>query len=186
MAGNARDAGPDRPLRDLSADAETDRGAAAVATSRSGIVTGGGHASSSGRSATTSTGCAGELVVGTLIGYDSVSREVDGTQGHSGAAATKRPDRRRERGSAKVANIQTQLGSRRSWAAGTPGRCSESWNGRTAPAKPPASQDADRPRRREREFQYTSTAQTFRRRRRSRVGGTPGMDHREHGRDWTS
>ncbi len=73
-----------------------------------------------------------ELVVGTLIGYD-VSRDGEGppvvrrTSGLLGVA---------NEGSAKVANIQTQLGRRPILAAGNSGVTGRCWNGHRPPALP--------------------------------------------------
>jgi phosphoserine phosphatase len=104
-------------------------------------------------------GVPAELVVGTLIGYD-VSRDGQGppvirrTSGLLGAA---------NEGSAKVANIQTQLGRRPILAAGNSGGDREmlEWAQASMAAGSPSlallidHDDA------EREFHYTSTAQTF-------------------------
>ena len=101
-------------------------------------------------------GVPAELVVGTLIGYD-VSRDGDGppvirrTSGLLGAA---------NEGSAKVANIQTQLGRRPILAAGNSGGDREMLEWAQAAGSPSLAllidhDDADR------EFRYTSTAQTF-------------------------
>ena len=100
-----------------------------------------------------------ELVVGTLIGYD-VSRDGEGrpvirrTSSGLGAA---------NEGSAKVANIQTQLGRRPILAAGNSGGDREmlEWAQASRAAGFPSlallidHDDA------EREFRYMSTAQTF-------------------------
>jgi phosphoserine phosphatase len=101
-------------------------------------------------------GVPAELVVGTLIGYD-VSRDGEGppvirrTSGLLGAA---------NEGSAKVANIQTQLGRRPILAAGNSGGDREMLEWAQAAGSPSLAllidhDDADR------EFHYTSTAQTF-------------------------
>ncbi len=104
-------------------------------------------------------GVPAELVVGTLIGYD-VSRDGQGppvirrTSGLIGVA---------NEGSAKVANIQTQLGRRPILAAGNSGGDREmlEWAQASRAAGSPSlallidHDDA------EREFHYTSTAQTF-------------------------
>lgn len=104
-------------------------------------------------------GVPAELVVGTLIGYD-VGRDGDGppvihrTSSLLGVA---------NEGSAKVANIQTQLGRRPILAAGNSGGDREmlEWAHSSRAAGAPSlallidHDDA------EREFSYTSTAQTF-------------------------
>jgi phosphoserine phosphatase len=101
-------------------------------------------------------GVPAELVVGTLIGYD-VSRDGEGppvirrTSGLLGVA---------NEGSAKVANIQTQLGRRPILAAGNSGGDREMLEWAQAAGSPSLAllidhDDADR------EFRYTSTAQTF-------------------------
>ena len=101
-------------------------------------------------------GVPAELVVGTLIGYD-VGRDGDGppvirrTSGLLGVA---------NEGSAKVANIQTQLGRRPILAAGNSGGDREMLEWAQATDAPSLAllidhDDADR------EFHYTSTAQTF-------------------------
>ncbi len=101
-------------------------------------------------------GVPAELVVGTLIGYD-VSRDGDGqpvvrrTSGLLGVA---------NEGSAKVANIQTQLGRRPILAAGNSGGDREmlEWAQATGPAGLALLIDHDDA---EREFHYTSKAGTF-------------------------
>src|SRR5271170_8021368 len=101
-------------------------------------------------------GVPAELVVGTLIGYD-VSRDGQGppvirrTSGLLGVA---------NEGSAKVANIQTQLGRRPILAAGNSGGDREmlEWAQATGSASLALLIDHDDA---EREFHYTSTAQTL-------------------------
>ena len=101
-------------------------------------------------------GVPAELVVGTLIGYD-VSRDGEGppvirrTSGLLGVA---------NEGSAKVANIQTQLGRRPILAAGNSGGDREMLEWAQAAGSPSLAllidhDDAAR------EFHYPSTAQTF-------------------------
>jgi phosphoserine phosphatase len=101
-------------------------------------------------------GVPAELVVGTLIGYD-VSRDGDGppvirrTSGLLGAA---------NEGSAKVANIQTQLGRRPILAAGNSGGDREMLEWAQGAGSPSLALLIDHDDA-EREFHYTSTAQTF-------------------------
>jgi phosphoserine phosphatase len=104
-------------------------------------------------------GVPAELVVGTLIGYD-VSRDGEGppvirrTSGLVGVA---------NEGSAKVANIQTQLGRRPILAAGNSGGDREmlEWaHSSRADGSPSLALLIDHDDA-EREFHYTSTAQTF-------------------------
>lgn len=105
-------------------------------------------------------GVPAELVVGTLIAYD-VSRDVDGppvirrTSNLLGVA---------NEGSAKVANIQTQLGRRPILAAGNSGGDREmlEWaqSSGTVAGTPSLALLIDHDDA-EREFRYTSTAQTF-------------------------
>ena len=101
-------------------------------------------------------GVPAELVVGTLIGYD-VSRDGDGppvirrTSGLLGVA---------NEGSAKVANIQTQLGRRPILAAGNSGGDREMLEWAQAAGSPSLALLIDHDDA-EREFHYTSTAQTF-------------------------
>ena len=101
-------------------------------------------------------GVPAELVVGTLIGYD-VSRDGDGppvirrTSGLLGVA---------NEGSAKVANIQTQLGRRPILAAGNSGGDREMLEWAQATGSPSLALLIDHDDA-EREFHYTSTAQTF-------------------------
>ena len=101
-------------------------------------------------------GVPAELVVGTLIGYD-VSRDGEGppvvrrTSGLLGVA---------NEGSAKVANIQTQVGRRPILAAGNSGGDREMLEWAQATGSPSLAllinhDDAKR------EFHYTSTAQTL-------------------------
>jgi phosphoserine phosphatase len=100
-------------------------------------------------------GVPAELVVGTLIGYD-VSRDGDGppvirrTRGLLGAA---------NEGSAKVANIQTQLGRRPILAAGNSGGDREMLEWAQASGSPSLALLIDHDDA-EREFHYTSKAQT--------------------------
>ena len=101
-------------------------------------------------------GVPAELVVGTLIGYD-VSRDGEGppvirrTSGLLGVA---------NEGSAKVANIQTQLGRRPILAAGNSGGDREMLEWAQATGSPSLALLIDHDDA-EREFHYTSTAQTF-------------------------
>jgi len=101
-------------------------------------------------------GVPAELVVGTLIGYD-VSRDGEGppvirrTSGLLGVA---------NEGSAKVANIQTQLGRRPILAAGNSGGDREMLEWAQAAGSPSLALLIDHDDA-EREFHYTSTAQTF-------------------------
>ena len=101
-------------------------------------------------------GVPAELVVGTLIGYD-VSRDGDGppvirrTSRLLGVA---------NEGSAKVANIQTQLGRRPILAAGNSGGDREMLEWAQASGSPSLALLIDHDDA-EREFHYTSTAQTF-------------------------
>ncbi len=102
-------------------------------------------------------GVPAELVVGTLIGYD-VSRDggdgspvIRRTSGLLGAA---------NEGSAKVANIQTQLGRRPILAAGNSGGDREMLEWAQAAGSPSLALLIDHDDA-EREFRYTSTAQTF-------------------------
>ena len=101
-------------------------------------------------------GVPAELVVGTLIGYD-VGRDGDGppvirrTSSLLGVA---------NEGSAKVANIQTQLGRRPILAAGNSGGDREMLEWAQATAAPSLALLIDHDDA-EREFRYTSTAQTF-------------------------
>ncbi len=120
-----------------------------------GIVTGGGTEFVRAISADL-YGVPPELVVGTLIGYD-VGRDGDGppvirrTSSLLGVA---------NEGSAKVANIQTQLGRRPILAAGNSGgdRDMLEWAQATAAPSLALLIDHDDA---EREFHYTSAAQTF-------------------------
>jgi haloacid dehalogenase-like hydrolase len=101
-------------------------------------------------------GVPAELVVGTLIGYD-VSRDGDGppvirrTSSLHGIA---------NEGSAKVANIQTQLGRRPILAAGNSGGDRDMLEWAQAAGSPSLALLIDHDDA-EREFHYTSTAQTF-------------------------
>ncbi|MGD1111342.1 MAG: HAD family hydrolase [Mycobacterium sp.] len=101
-------------------------------------------------------GVPAELVVGTLIGYD-VSRDGQGppvirrTSGLLGVA---------NEGSAKVANIQTQLGRRPILAAGNSGGDREMLEWAQATGSPGLALLIDHDDA-EREFHYTGTAQTF-------------------------
>jgi phosphoserine phosphatase len=101
-------------------------------------------------------GVPAELVVGTLIGYD-VSRDGEGppvirrTSGLLGVA---------NEGSAKVANIQTQLGRRPILAAGNSGGDREMLEWAQAAGSPSLAMLIDHDDA-AREFHYTSTAQTF-------------------------
>ena len=101
-------------------------------------------------------GVPAELVVGTLIGY-AVGRDGGGppvirrTSGLLGVA---------NEGSAKVANIQTQLGRRPILAAGNSGGDREMLEWAQATAAPGLALLIDHDDA-EREFHYTSTAQTF-------------------------
>ncbi|BBX44139.1 HAD family hydrolase [Mycobacterium cookii] len=120
-----------------------------------GIVTGGGtefvRAISDGL-----YGVPAELVVGTLIGYD-VSRDGQGPpviRRNSGLLGVA------NEGSAKVANIQTQLGRRPILAAGNSGGDREMLEWAQATGFPSLALLIDHDDA-EREFQYTSTAQTF-------------------------
>jgi phosphoserine phosphatase len=100
-------------------------------------------------------GVPAELVVGTLIGYD-VSRDGDGppvirrTSGLLGVA---------NEGSAKVANIQTQLGRRPILAAGNSGGDREMLEWAQSAGSPSLALLIDHDDA-EREFHYTSKAQT--------------------------
>jgi phosphoserine phosphatase len=120
-----------------------------------GIVTGGG--TEFVRSISDDLyGVPAELVVGSLIGYD-VSRDGEGrpvirrTSGLLGVA---------NEGSAKVANIQTQLGRRPILAAGNSGGDREMLEWAQAAGFPSLALLIDHDDA-EREFHYTSTAQTF-------------------------
>ena len=101
-------------------------------------------------------GVPAELVVGTLIGYD-VSRDGEGppvirrTSGLLGVA---------NEGSAKVANIQTQLGRRPILAAGNSGGDREMLEWAQATGSPSLALLIDHDDA-EREFHYTSEAGTF-------------------------
>jgi phosphoglycolate phosphatase-like HAD superfamily hydrolase len=101
-------------------------------------------------------GVPAELVVGTLIGYD-VSRDGEGplvirrTASLLGVA---------NEGSAKVVNIQTQLGRRPILAAGNSGGDREMLEWAQAAGSPSLALLIDHDDA-EREFHYTSTAQTF-------------------------
>jgi phosphoserine phosphatase len=101
-------------------------------------------------------GVPAELVVGTLIGYD-VSRDGDGppvirrTSSLLGVA---------NEGSAKVANIQTQLGRRPILAAGNSGGDREMLEWAQAAGSPSLALLIDHDDA-EREFHYTSAAGTF-------------------------
>jgi phosphoserine phosphatase len=101
-------------------------------------------------------GVPAELVVGTLINYD-VSRDGDGppvirrTSGLLGVA---------NEGSAKVANIQTQLGRRPILAAGNSGGDREMLEWALGTGSPSLALLVDHDDA-EREFHYTSKAQTF-------------------------
>ena len=101
-------------------------------------------------------GVPAELVVGTLIGYD-VSRDGEGppvirrTSALLGVA---------NEGSAKVANIQTQLGRRPILAAGNSGGDREMLEWAQTAGSPSLALLIDHDDA-EREFHYTSTAQTF-------------------------
>ena len=120
-----------------------------------GIVTGGGTEFVRAISADL-YGVPAELVVGTLIGYD-VSRDGQGppvirrTSGLFGVA---------NEGSAKVANIQTQLGRRPILAAGNSGGDREMLEWAQAAGRPSLALLIDHDDA-EREFQYVSAAQTF-------------------------
>jgi phosphoserine phosphatase len=120
-----------------------------------GIVTGGGTEFVRAISADL-YGVPAELVVGTLIGYD-VSRDGQGppvirrTSGLFGVA---------NEGSAKVANIQTQLGRRPILAAGNSGGDREMLEWAQAAGCPSLALLIDHDDA-EREFQYVSAAQTF-------------------------
>jgi len=101
-------------------------------------------------------GVPAELVVGTLIGYD-VSRDGEGppvirrTSDLLGVA---------NEGSAKIGNIQTQLGRRPILAAGNSGGDREMLEWAQAARSPSLALLIDHDDA-EREFHYTSTAQTF-------------------------
>ncbi len=104
-------------------------------------------------------GVPAELVVGTLIGYD-VSRDGRDGQGPPVIRRTSGLLGVANEGSAKVANIQTQLGRRPILAAGNSGGDREmlEWAQATGPPSLALLIDHDDA---EREFHYTSTAQTF-------------------------
>ncbi len=120
-----------------------------------GIVTGGGTEFVRAVSGDL-YGVPAELVVGTLIGYD-VGRDGDGppvirrTGSLLGVA---------NEGSAKVANIQTQLGRRPILAAGNSGGDRDMLEWAQAADAPSLALLIDHDDA-EREFHYTSTAQTF-------------------------
>ena len=120
-----------------------------------GIVTGGGTEFVRAISEAL-YGVPAELVVGTLIGYE-VSRDGQGppvirrTSGLLGVA---------NEGSAKVANIQTQLGRRPILAAGNSGGDREMLEWAQATGSPSLAMLIDHDDA-EREFHYTGTAQTI-------------------------
>ena len=123
-----------------------------------GIVTGGGTEFVRAISGDL-YGVPAELVVGTLIGYD-VSRDGCDGQGPPVIRRTSGLLGVANEGSAKVANIQTQLGRRPILAAGNSGGDREMLEWAQAAGSPSLALLIDHDDA-EREFRYTSRAETF-------------------------